>query len=184
MSANGRVASLSALWYRGLPQTVAASRRRWAALSPRERVLVATAAAVVLAAVLWVLAVRPAWHTLHTAPPRIASLQQQVQVLQQQAQQLAALRTAPAVPAFSGDLQAALLDWFRRVDPKARVQVQVLPGEVTLQLAALRPATLVALVQAARRDWSAQVDAAELRRGASGLLDGTVHLSRLGAEGG
>ncbi|MGC9162078.1 MAG: type II secretion system protein GspM [Thiomonas sp.] len=184
MSASGRAESLSALWSRGLPQAVAAGRRRWAALSRREQWLTRMAAAVVTAALLWTVAIRPAWHTLQTAPQRINGLQQQLQVLQQQGQQLAALRNAPAAPAFDGDLQAAMRAWFARVDPNAKVQAQVLPGEATLQVAALRPATLVALAQTARRDWSAQVDSADLTRGADGLLSGTVHLSRQGAGGG
>lgn len=184
MSANGRVASLSALWYRGLPQAVAFSRQRWSSMSQRERVLTGTAIVAVAGALLWMLAIRPAWRTLQTAPQRIVSLQQQLQVLQQDGQQIAALRNVPAAPAFSGDLQPTLLAWFKRVDPKATVQAQVLPGEVTLQLGALRPATLAALAQTARRDWSAQVDGADLKRGQDGLLSGTVHLSRQGSGGG
>jgi len=184
VSTNARVASLSALWYRGLPQAVAYSRQRWSSMTQRERVLTGAAVVVVAGALLWMLAIRPAWRTLQTAPQRIVSLQQQLQVLQQDGQQIAALRNAPAAPAFSGDLQATLLAWFKRVDPKAKVEAQVLPGEVTLQLAALRPASLVALAQTARRDWSAQVDSADLKRGADGLLSGTVHLSRQVSGGG
>lgn len=184
MSTNARVASLSALWYRGLPQAVAYSRLRWASMSQRERVLTGAAVIVVAGALLWMLAIRPAWRTLQTAPQRIVSLQQQLQVLQQDGQQIAALRNAPAAPAFSGDLQPTIQAWFKRVDPKAKVEAQVLPGEVTLQLSALRPASLAALAQTARRDWSAQVDGADLKRGHDGLLSGMVHLSRQGSGGG
>ncbi|MGA8009413.1 MAG: type II secretion system protein GspM [Thiomonas sp.] len=184
MSTNGRVTSLSALWYRGLPQAVAFSRQRWATMSRRERVLTGSAAVVVLGALLWMLAIRPAWRTLQTAPQRIVSLQQQLQALQQDGQQIAVLRNAPTAPAFSGDLQPVILAWFKRVDPKATVEAQVLPGEVTLQITALRPASLAALGQTARRDWSAQVDGADLKRDQGGLLSGTVHLSRQGSGGG
>ena len=185
MSAQGgRVASLSALWYRGLPQTVAYSRQRWSQMSGRERVLIGSAAVLVVAALLWWLAIRPAWRTLQTAPQRIVSLQQQLQTLQRDAQSIAALRSAPSVPAFNGDLQAAIVAWFKRVDPGAKIQAQVLPGEVTLDLSALRPATLAALAQTARRDWSAQVDGADLKLGPDGALSGTVHLSRQGSGGG
>ena len=111
-------------------------------------------------------------------------LQQQLQTLQQDGQQIAALRSAPSAPAFSGDLQAAIVAWFKRVDPGAKVQAQVLPGEVTLDLSALRPATLAALAQTARRDWSAQVDGADLKLGPDGALSGKVHLSRQGSGGG
>lgn len=180
----GRVASLSALWYRGLPQAVAYGRQRWSGMSARERVLIGSAVVLVAGALLWLLAIRPAWRTLQTAPQRIVSLQQQLQTLQQDGQKIAALRGAPNAAAFSGDLQAAITAWFKRVDPDAKVQAQVLPGEVTLQVASLRPATLPALAQAARRDWSAQIDGADLKRGADGKLSGTVHLSRQGTGGG
>ncbi len=179
-----RMATLSGLWYRGLPQTVALGRQRWAAMSPRERVLIGSAAVLVLVALLWLLAIKPAWRTLQTAPQRIVTLQQQLQTLQQDGQQIAALRSAPSAPAFSGDLQAAIVAWFKRVDPGAKVQAQVLPGEVTLDLSALRPATLAALAQTARRDWSAQVDGADLKLGPDGALSGKVHLSRQGSGGG
>lgn len=184
MSAQGRMTSLSAVWSRGLPQAAALGQRRWAALSPRERALVVLAAVVVAVALVWSAAIRPAWRTLQTAPQRIAALQQQLQALQQDAQRLAALRNAPAAPVFTGDLQAAMTAWFQRVDPQAKVQAQVLPGEVTLQVGAMRATTLVALAQAARRDWSARIDAADLTRGADGMLTGTVHLSRQAAGGG
>jgi General secretion pathway, M protein. len=178
------MATLSGLWYRGLPQTVALGRQRWAAMSPRERVLIGSAAVLVLVALLWLLAIKPAWHTLQTAPQRIVSLQQQV--ANPAAGRSADRRFAQCAfrPGFSGDLQAAIVAWFKRVDPGAKVQAQVLPGEVTLDLSALRPATLAALAQTARRDWSAQVDGADLKLGPDGALSGTVHLSRQGSGGG
>lgn len=152
-------------------------------MSRRERLLVGSATALVSGALLWLLAIGPAWRTLTAAPQRIVALQQQLQALQQQAQQIAELRSAPAVPPFSGDLQVAISAWFARVDAKSRVTAQVLPGEVTLRVSGLLPATLPALAQAARRDWSAQIDGADLRRGTDGLLSGTVHLTRLSAGG-
>lgn len=174
---------IGALWHRGLPQAVVLGRRRWAGMSRRERTLVGVATPLALGALLWLLAVRPAWRTLDTAPERIVTLQQQLQSLQQEAQQIAALRNAPAVPAFTGDLQPAVAAWFARVDAACKVQAHVLPGEVTLRVAAMRPATLPALAQAARRDWSAQIDAADLERGPDGLLSGTVHLARQAVGG-
>ena len=183
MSARSPTSGIGALWQRGLPQALALGRQRWGRMSQRERTLVGVAALLALGALLWLLAIRPAWRTLNTAPERIVTLQQQLQSLQQEAQQIAALRTAPAVPAFTGALQPTMTAWFARVDAASKVQAQVSPGEVTLQVAAMRPATLPALAQAARRDWSAQVDAADLKHGADGLLSGTVHLTRQAAGG-
>lgn len=183
MSTRAADRSIGSLWQRGLPQAVASGRARWVRMSRRERLLVGSATALVFGALLWLLAIGPAWRTLTAAPQRIVALQQQLQALQQQAQQIAELRSAPAVPPFSGDLQAAISAWFARVDAKSRVTAQVLPGEVTLRVSGLLPATLPALAQAARRDWSAQIDGADLRRGTDGLLSGTVHLTRLSAGG-
>lgn len=167
-----------ALWNQGLSQGLTVLRRRWATLSLRERWLVGTAALVVAAAVLWLVFIRPAWRTLHTAPAEIVTLQQTLQRIQQQAQQITALRNAPAVTPFQGNLQEAIGGWFGREDSAAQVQAQVLPGEATLTVSHLQPAVLAALPQAARRDWSAHVDAVELKRGADNLLSGTIHLVR------
>lgn len=179
MSARPRLRA-GALWHRGLPQASAALAQRWARLSARERRLVVVAAVTVAVAVLWLALIRPAWRTLQTAPAQIVELQQTLQGVQRIGQQITALRNAPPVAPFHGDLQAAITAWFEREDAAAKVQAQVLPGEATLTVQGLRPAVLVALVQAARRDWSAQVDAADLQRGPDGLLRGSVHLLRHG----
>lgn len=172
-----------ALWHRGLPQASAALAQRWARLSARERQGVVVAAVAVAAAVLWLGLIRPAWRTLQTAPAQIVALQQTLQGVQRLGQHITALQSAPPVAPFHGDLQAAITAWFQREDPAAKVQAQVLPGEATLSVQGLRPAALVALVQAARRDWSAQVDAADLQRDPDGLLRGTLHLLRHGGGG-
>lgn len=50
----------------------AESAARWARLAPRERRAVTLAALVVAAAVLWSLAIAPAWRTLRQAPQQMA----------------------------------------------------------------------------------------------------------------
>ena len=75
----------------GAPTRMQRLRGHWAALAPREQALVATAAAIGLAAVLWWVLFAPALRTLREAPARHAALDAQLQrmhALQTEAQQL------------------------------------------------------------------------------------------------
>jgi general secretion pathway protein M len=79
---------------------------RWKALAPRERQLVSIAAALVGAALLWWVAIAPAWRSVQAAPPKLDQLDAQLQTMQRLAGEVQRLRAAPAVgPAQS---QAAL----------------------------------------------------------------------------
>ena len=59
-----------------------ALKARWALLAPREKLLVAAAAALVAVALLWWVAVAPALGTLRAAPARHAALDAQLQRMQ------------------------------------------------------------------------------------------------------
>jgi general secretion pathway protein M len=84
-------------------------RARWAALSARERQLVTLAVAVVGLALLWMLAVQPAWQTLRSAPAAQARLDAAWQRMQREAAEAQRLRALPPVaPALAAQtLQAA-----------------------------------------------------------------------------
>jgi general secretion pathway protein M len=69
----------------------------WKGLAVRERRMVAGAAAVLGAALLWSVAVAPALRTLNTAPARLDQLDAQLQTMQALAQEAAALRQLPPV---------------------------------------------------------------------------------------
>lgn len=72
----------------------ARARAAWTALAPRERRLVSLAAAAVVLALLWLLALAPALATLRSAPAQRAQLQaeaQRMQALRDEAQALKAL---------------------------------------------------------------------------------------------
>lgn len=79
--------------------SAAALGTRWAALAPRERQLVGGAAALVALALLWWLAIAPAWRTLAQSGAEHARLDaqlQQMRTLQQRAQTLQAQPRASA----------------------------------------------------------------------------------------
>ncbi|RVT53397.1 type II secretion system protein GspM [Rubrivivax albus] len=84
-------------------------RARWAGLSARERQGVTLAAVVVGLALLWVVAVQPAWRTVRSAPAQQAQLDAAWQRMQRDAAEAKRLRALPPVaPALAAQtLQAA-----------------------------------------------------------------------------
>jgi general secretion pathway protein M len=97
-------------------------RERWAALSGRERGLVLGAAVLIGLALLWALAVQPAWRTLRSAPAEQARLDAAWQRMQREAAEATRLRALPPVaPTLATQsLQAAT----SRLGPKARLSLQ------------------------------------------------------------
>jgi len=77
-----------------LPTSLAA---RYAALAPRERVLVAVMAGALAFLVVWLIAVRPAWRTLAEAPARRALADAQLLQMQVIAAEAKQLRGLPPV---------------------------------------------------------------------------------------
>lgn len=67
--------------------TVSAVRRRWSDLSGKERRLLLLMTLVVLAALLWLVAIAPALRVVSTVPAQIARLDLQLQDVQQLAAQ-------------------------------------------------------------------------------------------------
>ncbi len=65
----------------------AALAARFKALSARERIAVLAAGALLALALLWLLAIGPAWRTVSEAPARIEALDAQLQQMRQQAAQ-------------------------------------------------------------------------------------------------
>jgi len=89
-----------------LATTLAPWQARWKALAPRERRLVQIAAALIGAALLWWVAVAPAWRSVQAAPAKLDQLDAQLQAMQRLAGEVQTLRAAPAVG--SAQSQAAL----------------------------------------------------------------------------
>lgn len=145
-------------------------RERWRALAPRERRLLALAAAVAGAFVLWAVAVAPAWRTARTAPLELERLERQWQQMQRLAAEARELRATPAVSATQA--VAALQASTARLGDAARL---TLAGDrATVTLAGVDGAQL--------RDWLAEVRSgararpveAQLVRGPEGYAGSVV----------
>jgi general secretion pathway protein M len=114
MSEDSRAASAAAAlapvsaWWRGL----AARERRWLALL----------AVLLTVALLWWLAVAPAWRTISRAPAELDLIDGQLQTMQRLAAEAQQLRATPPVnpEAAQAALQAATL----RLGDKGKLQVQ------------------------------------------------------------
>lgn len=84
-------------------------RARWSALSARERTGVTLAGSAIALALVWVVAVQPAWRTVRSAPVQQAQLDAAWQRMQRDAAEARRLRALPPVaPALAAQtLQAA-----------------------------------------------------------------------------
>lgn len=80
-----------------LKTALAPWQARWKTLAPRERQLVLIAAALVGAALLWWVAIAPAWRSVQAAPAKLDQLDTQLQTMQRLAGEVQSLRAAPAV---------------------------------------------------------------------------------------
>ncbi len=72
--------------------------QKYAALAPRERVMVAVMGSAVAFLVVWLLLVRPAWNTLAQGPALRAQADLQLLDMQKLAAEAKALRAMPPVP--------------------------------------------------------------------------------------
>lgn len=155
-----------------LNAALAPLRAKWAALARRERRLVSAAAAVVGLALLWVVAVQPAWRSLRETPAQIDQVEAQLQHMQRLAAESRELRALPAVPL--AQATEALRAATERLGPNARLNLQ---GErATLTLAGVAGESLAAWLGEVRSAARARPDEAKLSRGANGY-SGTVVLT-------
>lgn len=106
-------------------------RQWWAALSARDRRLLALAGGVLGLFITWTVAVQPAWRTLQAAPAQREVLDAQWQAMQRLAAEAKDLRGAPpvSVEQSSAALQAATA----RLGDKGRLALQGERAVLTLQ---------------------------------------------------
>ena len=106
-------------------------RQWWAALSARDRRLLALASGVLGLFITWTVAVQPAWRTLQAAPAQREVLDAQWQAMQRLAAEAKDLRGAPpvSVEQSSAALQAATA----RLGDKGRLALQGERAVLTLQ---------------------------------------------------
>ena len=97
-------------------------RATWRRLPRRERRLVGLMAALVGGLLLWLLAVQPAWRTLHDAPAQIDALETQLQTMQRLAGEARELRAAPSISVAQSS--AALTAASTRLGDKGKLTLQ------------------------------------------------------------
>jgi general secretion pathway protein M len=164
MSSQARVSGALAPFWLSL-------RTRWQSLALRERRLVTLAAALLLAAFLWFVAIAPALKVVRSAPAQLAVLDTQLQAMQRDATEVRSLR---AVAPVSAPQSAAAL----------RAATDALGGTGRIAIVGDRATLTLAGASAAQlRDWLADtrstararvVEANLTHTSGSGGLAGTV----------
>lgn len=155
------------------PPLVAAQaqlRARWQALGRRERRLIAAAAGLVGVALLWSLAVQPAWRTLRETPAQIDALELELQRMQRLAAESRELRALPAVP--PAQAEASLRAATERLGPNARLVPQ--GDRATLTLNGVSGAALTGWLGEVRSAARARPVEASLSRGDNGYSGSIV----------
>jgi general secretion pathway protein M len=150
--------------------------KAWQELAPRERRLVAIATTLVLLALLWLVAVQPAWRTLARAPAELDRLDAQWQAMQRLGSEAQALRAAPPVPL--DQAQAALKAASERLGDKA--QLTLTGDRVLVRFNGIAPSALRDWLAEARAGARARPVAASLQRSGEGF-SGTLELALEGA---
>jgi len=152
------------------------ARAAWQGLAPRERRLVALAAGVVGLALLWAVAVQPAWRTLARAPAEIDRLDAQLQAMQALATEAQALRDTPAVP--PEQARAALEAATTRLGDKA--QLAPAGERIVVRFNGVAPGALREWLAEARAGARARPVAVALQRSGEGF-SGSIELVLEGA---
>ena len=156
-----------------------AAQARWATLAGREQRLLSTAAVLVGAALLWALAIAPAWRTLAAAPAQQDALDLQGQRMQALATEAVALRAVAPVP--MDQAQAALSAATERLGAPSKLSLQ---GErAVLSLKGVSSAQLNAWLAEARAGARARVVEANLVQTSPGLYDGSLTLALVQGAG-
>lgn len=146
----------------------------WTQAAPREKLLVAIAAALVLLALAWWIAVAPALEVLRASDAQHRELDAQLarmRALQQQAQAL------QAQPKQNQEESLRLLEAAVRQRLGTTARMTIAGDRVTLTLAATPADALAGWLSQARVNARAVPTEARLSRGQSGGWDGTLVLS-------
>jgi general secretion pathway protein M len=147
--------------------------QRWQALADRERLLLTVGGLVLGLALLWWVALAPAWRTVRAAPQQLESLDVQLQNMQRLSTEAKALRAMPPLPAAAA--QAALTAAAQRLGDKAKLSLQ---GErAVLQITHLPGDQLAAWLAEVRISARARAVEAQLTRTPQGDYAGSVVLA-------
>lgn len=146
----------------------------WRGLAPREKLMASAAAALVVLALVWWLAVGPALAVLKTSDAQHAGLDAQLARMQALQQQARTLQTQPK-QSYEDSLRALDASVRQRLGTTARTTVA--GDRVTLTLAGTPPEALATWLAEARANARALPAEARLTRGATGGWDGTLVLT-------
>lgn len=152
----------------------AALRARWAALVPREKIMVAAATTLVAVVLVWAIAVAPALNVLRSSRQQQLQLDAQLQqmlVLQQQA------RALQSQPKLGRDEAQRLLEQSLRQRLGVSARLVYNGDRATITLTGTAPDALANWLTQARVDARALPSEARLTRNANGLWEGTIVLS-------
>ncbi|MEY4653513.1 MAG: putative ral secretion pathway protein component of type secretion system [Pseudomonadota bacterium] len=157
-------------------------RAWWQGLPSRERLGVTATLVVLLVAVLWWVALRPAWTTLRTAPAQRQALDLQLQRMQQLQAQVTAMRAAtqPLPPLGREEAQRALETEIRQHFGEA-ARLVAGPQGVTLTLNGVSGQALAQWLAQARIEARTLPTEAHLERQASGTWKGQMTLALPGS---
>jgi len=148
----------------------AQAQAQWQQMNERERSAAQLIALLLGLALLWFLAVQPAWRTLRQAPAQAEAVERQLQAMKAMAQEAQELRAAPTVPAAQAAqaLQAAS----EHLGPAARLQLN--GDRAVLTLNGVSSEALQAWLGEARSAARARPLEAKLQRGPQGFSGSIV----------
>ncbi|MDB5874054.1 MAG: gspM [Ramlibacter sp.] len=153
---------------------VPALKARWEGLRPREQALVAAAAVLVIAALLWLVALGPALATLRSAETQRRALDRQLQQMRGLQAQAQALQSQPK-QSYDEAVRLLELSVRERLGTTARM---VIGGErVTITLTGTAADALAQWLTQARVNARALPSEAHLQRNSAGLWEGTLVLT-------
>lgn len=153
-----------------IQQARAQALAHWKTLGDRERFAVQAVAALLGVVLAWSVLLAPALRTLKTAPAELEKLDLQLQQMQAQAQEVRALRGAPAVP--PAQAQAALTASVEHLGAAARLNLTGDRAVVTLT--GIAPEALQGWLGEVRSAARARPVEAQLTRGPKGYSGSLV----------
>jgi general secretion pathway protein M len=151
-----------------------ALRTRWAGLAPREQALAGGAAALVLLALVWWIALAPALATLRTADAQHGALDQQ---LQQMRRLQAQARSMQSQPRQSQEEALRQLEAAIRQQLGVSARYSIAGDRVTVSLTNVPAAALAQWLSQVRTNARAIPGEARLTRNPAGGWDGTLVLT-------
>jgi general secretion pathway protein M len=146
--------------------------QRWQALAARERRGVALAGTALFLLLLWVLAIRPAWQVLGTAPAQRAALEGQLAQMRGLASEARELRAQP--PVAPDQAEAALTSATTRLGAGAKLAIT--GDRATVTFTAVDPVLFTEWLGEVRSAARARVIEAQLNRSGQ-AYSGSVVLS-------